>query len=606
MIRGLLRRARRTVAGSGVGVGVGGVGGAQAVAGTGAGFGAGTAFGGGIVPGSGQTAEFSGGVDTGGSAAGAGVGPGVVVGTAPVNWAGGMPPYAVRTPAPAPTTAADAGADTDPASDPGEGRDRERKRRRFPFSLFSSLFTFWRTMPLRARLALAATVAVVAGVGGGVTVGYLAVRHELMQHVDEGLYNQARRMQAQLLLNRLRSFPDRSPLFGETQGNWQLIAADGTPLAVYARPDRIAVVVPTTQRVIPVSPQDAEVAAETRDDNLYSTHMDQTHIRVLTLPAGNGHAVQISMSLAGVDRQLSTLGWQLFGAGMAGIVLAAGLGWLVARTALRPVAELTGTAERITATHDLAHRIPVAPGARDELGRLAASFNSMLDAVQEATDRQRQLVADASHELRTPLTSLRTNVEVLADAQRLDPEDRRALVAGIMSGLDDLTALVTDTVELARGEEQADHFEEVRLDLLVRRCVDRAAAHWPKAVFQADLAECEVVGVSDRLAKAVRNLLDNAAKFSPDGGLVEVRVSAVAGQVTLSVRDHGPGIPEADLPHVFDRFYRAASARDLPGSGLGLAIVAQVAAGHGGGVNVRAADGGGAEFRLTLPMAPAV
>ncbi|NUR59534.1 MAG: HAMP domain-containing protein [Catenulispora sp.] len=460
-------------------------------------------------------------------------------------------------------------------------------------------------VPLRARLALAATVAVIAGVGSGVTVGYVAIRHELIRHLDEGLYGQARRAQLQLLSGRLRSFPDRAPQFGETQGWWQLIDATGTPLSVYQRPDRIAVMVPTTQRIIPIDPGDTAVAAGTRDDHIYSAHMGQNHIRVLTLPAGNGQAVQIALALSGTDAQLSTLTWQLFGAGGVGIVLAAGLGWLVTRTALRPVASLTGAAERIAATHDLAHRIPVAPGARDELGRLATSFNSMLDAVQEATERQRQLVADASHELRTPLTSLRTNVEVLANAERLDPEDRDALVTGIMNGLDDLTALVTDTVELARGEEQADHFEAVRFDLLVRRCVERAGAHWPRARFEADLAECEVVGVSDRLAKAVRNLLDNAAKFSPDQGRVEVRVAAAAGHAVLTVRDHGPGIPPDDLPHVFDRFYRAASARDLPGSGLGLAIVAQVAAGHGGEVSVRAAHGGGAEFQVTLPAVAA-
>jgi two-component system sensor histidine kinase MprB len=361
--------------------------------------------------------------------------------------------------------------------------------------------------------------------------------------------------------------------------------------------------------VLPISGSDMQVAAGRSEENISSARMGSDHLRILTLPIGHEHALQIAYPLAAVDSQLSTLGWQLFGAGAAGIVLAAGLGWIVTRTALRPVAELTSTAERIAATHDLAHRIPTTtePGeSRDELGRLAATFNSMLDAVQQATDRQRQLVADASHELRTPLTSLRTNVEVLAQAQHIDPEDRRALVAGIMSGLDDLTALVSDTVELARGEEQAAHFEELRLDLLAERCVDRAGAHWPKAVFKEEFDECVVVGVSDRLAKAVRNLLDNAAKFSPDGGLVEVRTTAGGdGTVTLTVRDHGPGIPEADLPHVFDRFYRAASARDLPGSGLGLAIVAQVAAGHGGTVTVAGAAGGGAEFRMTLPAVAA-
>ena len=149
-------------------------------------------------------------------------------------------------------------------------------------------------------------------------------------------------------------------------------------------------------------------------------------------------------------------------------------------------------------------------------------------------------------------------------------------------------------MELARGEEQAGQFEELRFDLLVRRCVDRAAAHWPQVRFDTSLTECVVVGVSDRLAKAVRNLLDNAAKFSPPDGVVEVGVQRLPDSVVLSVRDHGPGIAEEDLPHVFNRFYRAANARDLPGSGLGLAIVAQVAAGHGGQATASAAEGGGA------------
>jgi two-component system sensor histidine kinase MprB len=473
----------------------------------------------------------------------------------------------------------------------------------------------WRRTPLRARLALAATIAVAAGVGGGVAFAYVAVRHSLTQQVDSGLQRQGDGVQKALRNHHLPRYDAaRSWQFGDTLTNVQFIDSSGTPLQPTALPPgpgtpRGAVTLaPAANRVIPISSPDAQVAAGTVDRSLHSGEINGQHVRILTLPIGNGTAVQIDVPLTGMDRQLSTLGWQLFGAGAAGIVLAAGLGWLVTRTALRPVAELTSTAERIAATHDLAHRIPIdgtAGEPRDELGRLAATFNSMLDAVQEATDRQRQLVADASHELRTPLTSLRTNVEVLAHARHLDPEDRQALVAGIMSGLDDLTTLVSDTVELARGEEQAALFEELRFDLLVQRCVDRAAMHWPKAVFKAELDEGVVVGVTDRLAKAVRNLLDNAAKFSPDGSLVEVRTTTntVAGTVTLTVRDHGPGIPEADLPHVFDRFYRAASARDLPGSGLGLAIVAQVALGHGGAVTAAGAQGGGAEFRLTVPLA---
>ncbi|WP_230419714.1 sensor histidine kinase [Catenulispora pinistramenti] len=488
----------------------------------------------------------------------------------------------------------------------GDAASGNSSRSRSPLAI-------WRRTPLRARLALAATIAVAAGIGGGVGFAYVAVRHSLTQQVDGGLQRQGAKAQSALLSGHFPHYDAaKSWQFGDTLTNVQFIDSSGTPLQAKPLPPSprwprgTVALAPSTQQ-IPITAADTQVAAGTVESYMHSGQMNGQHVRILTLGIGHGQAIQIDAPLTTMEKQLSTLGWQLFGAAAAGIVLAAGLGWMVTRTALRPVAELTSTAERIAATHDLAHRIPIdgPPGeSRDELGRLAATFNSMLDAVQEATDRQRQLVADASHELRTPLTSLRTNVEVLAHAHRLDPEDRQALVAGIMSGLDDLTTLVSDTVELARGEEQAAHFEEMRFDLLVQRCVDRATAHWPKAVFKADLDESVVVGVTDRLAKAVRNLLDNAAKFSPAGGLVEVRTTTTPdGRVTLTVRDHGPGIPEADLPHVFDRFYRAASARDLPGSGLGLAIVAQVAVGHGGGVTAAGAQGGGAEFRLTLPLA---
>jgi two-component system sensor histidine kinase MprB len=467
-----------------------------------------------------------------------------------------------------------------------------------------SPFRFWRRLPLRARLALAATVAVAAGIGGGVGYAYYTVHDELVAQVDAGISAQAERFQkgaTAIAAGKFRSF-DHAPQFGETRGSIQLVRADGDPVPLdHLVPSSLAARVAD----VPVSVQDRAVAGGA-DQYYRSIWSGGQHLRVLTAPLTPGLAVQIATPLTGLDNQLSALRLRLLVAGSAGIVLAALGGWLLTRAVLRPVTELTSAAERIATTHDLAHRIPddvagETGRTRDELSRLAASFNTMLDAVQEATDRQRQLVADASHELRTPLTSLRTNVEVLAYADRLDPEDREALVAGIMSGIDDLTALVSDTVELARGEEQAGQFEELRWDLLVQRCVDRAAAHWPAVRFKTSLQECVVTGVSDRLAKAIRNLLDNAAKFSPIDGLVEVESSLVGPKAVLTVRDHGPGIPAEDLPRVFDRFYRAASARPLPGSGLGLAIVAQVAGGHGGEVSAAAADGGGAEFRLAVP-----
>jgi len=297
-----------------------------------------------------------------------------------------------------------------------------------------------------------------------------------------------------------------------------------------------------------------------------------------------------------LGRVATLLGWPFVVVALGGLVLAAILGYIAARTALRPVATLTGAAERVAETRDLATRIKV--DRDDELGSLARSFNTMLDALERSAKAQRRLVADASHELRTPLAALRTNVELMRRADALDPRDRAELLQAILDGLEELTALVSDVVELARDEEPSVLLEDVRLDEIVTRAATRAAAHWPHVRFDVDVEPAVVHGVPERLARAVANLLDNAGKYSPAGGTVEVRLRA--GELT--VRDHGPGIAEEDLPYIFDRFYRAPSARSMPGSGLGLAIVRQVVEGHGGTVAAANAPGGGTVVRLWLPF----
>jgi two-component system sensor histidine kinase MprB len=237
---------------------------------------------------------------------------------------------------------------------------------------------------------------------------------------------------------------------------------------------------------------------------------------------------------------------------------------------------------------------------KDELGRLAVAFNTMLAALEESVEAQRRLVSDASHELRTPLTSLRTNVEILGRADALPEDERRQLLDDVDAELDELSRLIADVVDLARNGEPQRVEEDVRLDLLVADAVERARRRAPDVVFEASLDETVVHGSRERLHRAVSNLLDNAVKWSVADGIVEVRVADGA----VSVRDHGPGIDEEDLPHVFDRFYRAPSARSFPGSGLGLAIVRQVAESHGGGVSAARADGGGTLVRLQLTESP--
>jgi two-component system sensor histidine kinase MprB len=277
-----------------------------------------------------------------------------------------------------------------------------------------------------------------------------------------------------------------------------------------------------------------------------------------------------------------------------GILVAGGLGLAVARAALAPVRRLTQATETVTETGDLSERIEA--NGEDELSRLAASFNTMLAALEESDRAKRQLVSDASHELRTPLTSLRTNIEVLARDRNMADDEREKLLNDVVSQLSEMTALVTELVELARGETHPEQAEDVRLDLLVAEVVARAQRDFPQIEFVTDLQPSELHGVPNTIARAVSNLLDNAAKWSPPGGKVEVAV--LDGQVV--VRDHGPGIEEDDLPYVFDRFYRSPAARKLPGSGLGLAIVKQVAEAHGGGVGAERAEGGGTLMRLRL------
>jgi two-component system sensor histidine kinase MprB len=280
---------------------------------------------------------------------------------------------------------------------------------------------------------------------------------------------------------------------------------------------------------------------------------------------------------------------------LGGIGLATILGLVVARAALAPVRRLTAASEHVATTRDLTSRIEDRGGS-DELARLASSFNTMLAALEDSSLAQRQLVSDASHELRTPLTSLRTNIEVLARDESMAPKEREALLRDVTEQLTEMTALIAELVELARGDRHPDEPEDVRLDLVTADAIERAERNRPGVAIKRDLHETTVHGAARTIERAVSNLLDNAAKWSPPGREVEVCVKD--GEVT--VRDHGPGIAESDLPFVFDRFYRAPSARGKPGSGLGLAIVRQVAEAHGGSVAAERPEGGGTLLRLSF------
>jgi two-component system, OmpR family, sensor histidine kinase MprB len=348
-------------------------------------------------------------------------------------------------------------------------------------------------------------------------------------------------------------------------------------------------------------PVDQRALAEARGgagEHYGNATVSDTDVRVLTVPLRNGYALQVARSLAEVNHTLHRITVFLFLIAAGGVLIAAALGLAVSKAALAPVRRLTEATERVTETGDLSERIDAT--GHDELSRLAASYNTMLAALEESSRAQRQLVADASHELRTPLTSLRTNIEVLAGERTLPPQDRERLLGDVVEQLGEMTTLISELIELARAEQHPEEAEDVRLDLIAADAVQRARRDRPQVVFTTDLQESMVRGAPSTIERAVANLLDNAAKWSPEGGEVEVGVHG--GEVT--VRDHGPGIAEEDLPYVFDRFYRASSARGLPGSGLGLAIVKQVAEAHGGQVAAEQAEGGGTLMRLRLDGRP--
>jgi two-component system sensor histidine kinase MprB len=441
----------------------------------------------------------------------------------------------------------------------------------------------------RRRLILLSAAAVAVAVILASVVVFLVVRNQLRDEVD----NRLRTLFEQI------SLPQGLLLPGAPAGNEVLVLPTG-PLgsrdafAQVVRPDGTVVRPRETRFKLPVDERVLEVARGERRAFFSDATIGGVHARVYTAPLSTGDALQAVRPLEEVDRTLRDLAFALALISLGGIALAVWLGRIVARAALTPVKQLTEAAEHVARTRDLSRRIRA--DGTDELSRLGASFNTMLEALADAERSQRQLVADASHELRTPLTSLRTNIEVLSSG-RLEPEEHGRLLRDLVAQLEELTVLVADLVDLARGDEPPGDVEDVRLDTLVAEAVERARRHASDKVFSTQLEPCLVEGVPGRLDRAVTNLLDNAAKWSPEGGRIEVSVHD--GEVT--VRDHGPGIADDDLPYVFDRFYRAQAARGLPGSGLGLAIVRQVAESHGGTVVAERANGGGARMSLKLP-----
>jgi two-component system, OmpR family, sensor histidine kinase MprB len=426
---------------------------------------------------------------------------------------------------------------------------------------------------LRLRLTLVASAVVAVVVTAASLTTYFVMRHELYTQVDGQLAAHAQ---------------DPHGVFrGISQFNG----------------DYVAGVAPDGQEVagsdpIPVDAAIKDVAAGRRDPFFRNARADTERgpitLREVVAPAAAGGAVIVARNIDYIHHDLERLRLILILVAIGALAAAALLGALASRATLAPVLRLTAAAERISRTGDPSERVAEEGGG--ELERLGGAFNTMLGALEESLETQRRFVADASHELRTPLTSMQTNIEVLKQQERLDPTQRAQLFGDLEREAHEMRDLITALLELARGDANLAR-RPVQLDELVEAAVQRARARFPDVRWNAQLEPTQIDAVPERIDRAIWNLLENAGKWSTNGKPVEVRLA----NGELTVRDHGPGIAVEDREHVFDRFYRATTARSLPGSGLGLAIVREVAEAHGGSVAVEDAPGGGAQLRLRLP-----
>ncbi len=438
-------------------------------------------------------------------------------------------------------------------------------------------------MTLRTRVTLAAGSAVLLAVVAVSIAVYAVVRANLHEQIDQSLTHRGLGPQAfpHDVPATAADVPRHVPLVQDAF--FQVVDRDGSIVAAF------------DERPLPVSAEVIAVARGERAEIFFDANVQGAPVRVYAASTGQGTALEVGRSLAEVEQALRQLVWTLVAISLAAVGLAVVVGRLVAAAAVAPVHRVADAADRVARTGELSHHIPVPSG--DDLGRLAVSFNTMLDALNASLARQRQLVADASHELRTPLATVRTNVEVLARADELTSADRSMLIRETVVQIEELTRLVGDLVELARGDGDEEPFTIVELDELTRRALYAVGRHYPSLMFRVDTVPTRIEGAPGRVARAVSNLIDNAAKWSPPGCPVEIAVRAGA----VLVRDHGPGVDAADVPHVFERFYRSPRARTMPGSGLGLAIVKQVAENHGGNVTVTTAPRWRCAIRAVVP-----
>jgi two-component system sensor histidine kinase MprB len=445
---------------------------------------------------------------------------------------------------------------------------------------------------LRNRVSVAAAVGVLIVVAAVSGVLYFSYAASLHSRVDATLVDAAQ--QASSILQRVRQSAGDS---ASTPGLDTPVTVGTVQVQLFLKP-RPAIGEST--RFGPLDSRDVAVAEGSQPAYFANAHAGGQRFRVYTaaMPGMPGGLVLTSRAANADDGALRNAILLLAGLTIAATAITYGAARLSAGRILRPIAELTAAAEHVTATRDLTARLD-STGTRDEVGRLGASFDTMLAALHDSVTAQRQLVADASHELRTPLTSLTTNLDLLEDGAGVADPQAPALVRAAREQAGELDQLITDLLDLARYGESAPHRETVRLDLLTSEAVHRVRQRLPHAAIHTELHSCLVHVDPAGVDHAICNLIDNAIKWTPPDGVVHV----VVADAHVTVTDHGPGIADDDLPHIFERFYRAPAARGMPGAGLGLAIVARIAQANHGTVDVRTGPDG-STFTLAFPPHP--
>jgi two-component system sensor histidine kinase MprB len=460
----------------------------------------------------------------------------------------------------------------------------------------------------RSRITMLVVAAVGLSVALGSLISYIAISHAVSSNLDNDLRQKTAIIEnADLAQPSALTDPRGSASNALVVTGARLTIVLSTGEGIVPPPTQVNAgkTVQTEQPLAPYGEPEVQVAQRATGPSLRTIAYQGVNYRVYAVPDPNlaDAAVVVAVPLTETEAMLSTLATVSIVVGLIGVAIAAAAGFAIGRAALRPIEQLSRATEYIAHTGDL-RALPVT--GDDELAQLTRNFNTMLEALARSQDHQRRLVADAGHELRTPLTSMRTNLDLLAQAvaspndERLPQEERVALMNDVRAQMEELSVLISDLVELSRDEQPSHSIERLDLRDVIERAAERVQRRAPGLRYDLRLSPWYLDGDAASLERLVTNLMDNAAKWSPEGGTVTVTLA----DGLLQVADQGPGIAEADLTHVFERFYRSPEARATPGSGLGLAIVRQIAENHGGRVAAARAPGGGALLGVWLPGSP--